>query len=294
MTRCGDLDAALVSALSRSLGAGLVDARPLAGGDIAQVSRVALDDGREVVVKTQRDVAPGLFGAEAAGLDWLRVPDGPRIPEVWAASDTPGAAFLCLEWLPPAPRARDFDEGFGRGLASLHRAGARAFGGVADNFLAGIPQSNRDTPDWATFYGKARLVPLLSRARPALGERVAARVEAVVDALSALVGPDEPPARLHGDLWSGNVLVGPGGAAALIDPAVYGGHREIDLAMLRLFGAPSARFFAAYDEVWPRAPGAEGRVPLMQLYPLLVHAALFGAGYARQVGAAADAALRGG
>jgi fructosamine-3-kinase len=103
------------------------------------------------------------------------------------------------------------------------------------------------------------------------------------DKLDALVGPSEPPARLHGDLWSGTVHVDEHGAPVLIDPAVYGGHREMDLAMLSLFGAPSARFYAAYDEVYPRAPGHAERVALYQLYPLLVHLNLFGGGYLAQL-----------
>jgi fructosamine-3-kinase len=114
------------------------------------------------------------------------------------------------------------------------------------------------------------------------------KFERLFSILPELVGPEEPPARLHGDLWGGNALVGPEGEPCLIDPAVYGGHREVDLAMLRLFGDPGRQFFAAYEERFPLAPGHEGRVPLYQLFPLLVHAALFGGGY----GASAERAAR--
>jgi len=117
-----------------------------------------------------------------------------------------------------------------------------------------------------------------------------AAVEAVMERLPALAGPPEPPARLHGDLWGGNVLAARDGSPWLIDPAAYGGHREVDLAMLRLFGAPPPRTLAAYAEVRPLAEGHEARVPLWQLLPLLVHAALFGGGYGAAVLRAAQQA----
>ncbi len=132
-----------------------------------------------------------------------------------------------------------------------------------------------------SFYASRRLEPLAGRAGLAdVVGRVCARID-------ALTGPAEPPSRLHGDLWSGNVLAGADGRPWLIDPAAYGGHREVDLAMLALFGRPSARTLAAYDEVWPRADGHEERVGLYQLFPLLVHAVLFGGGYAASAEAAA-------
>ena len=149
---------------------------------------------------------------------------------------------------------------------------------------------NAPAGDWPAFYAERRLEPLarmaadrgaLTAATPRLLERVLAR-------LPELAGPSEPPARVHGDLWGGNVLVDAAGQPWLIDPAAHGGHRELDLAMLRLFGGPSARCFAAYEEVAPLAPGAAERVALWQLAPLLLHAALFGAAYAARV----EAALR--
>ena len=119
--------------------------------------------------------------------------------------------------------------------------------------------------------------------RRGLSSRGAAAVERVCDRMSELAGQPEPPARLHGDLWGGNVLAGADGGAWLIDPVAYGGHREVDLAMLHLFGAPSPRIFDAYREAAPLADGHEGRVDLWQLFPLLVHAALFGGHYGAQV-----------
>jgi fructosamine-3-kinase len=179
----------------------------------------------------------------------------------------------------PEPAA---DEELGRRLARMHLAGADRFGALppgaaGDRLRIGeLDLPNDARPSWAEFYADNRLRPLAERAG------LAAEVEAVAARLPDLAGPDEPPARLHGDLWSGNVF-----GAYLIDPAAYGGHREIDLAMLRLFGSPGARLLAAYDELAPRADGHEERVELHQLFPLLVHAVLFGGGYVAQARAVA-------
>jgi fructosamine-3-kinase len=144
---------------------------------------------------------------------------------------------------------------------------------------------NDPAPDWAAFYAERRLRPVLQRAH--LSPEGTRAVERVCERIGELAGPEEPPARLHGDLWSGNVLWDRRGEPWLVDPGAYGGHREVDLAMLNLFGAPGPVFLAAYEERHPLAAGHEERVALWQLFPLLVHAALFGGGY-RQ--AAANAA----
>ena len=159
---------------------------------------------------------------------------------------------------------------------------APAFGGapppaVTPLRLGSLTLPNAPAPDWPTFYAERRLLPLLAHAGlTRFGNKA---VESVCSRMHDLAGPPEPPARLHGDLWSGNVLWGRDGRAWLIDPAAYGGHREVDLAMLRLFGSPGTTFLAAYEERHPLAPGHEERVELYQLFPLLVHAALFGGGY---------------
>jgi fructosamine-3-kinase len=195
-----------------------------------------------------------------------------------------------LERIASATRARDFDVQLGQRLAHLHRAGATRFGLDEANFIADLPQDNTPAENWPAFYVARRLQPQL-RAAIDSGHALA-RWSRDFDRLFArmpeLTGPPEPPARLHGDLWGGNVLADEQGAPCLIDPAVYGGHREIDLAMLRLFGGAGPRCFAAYDETWPLAPGHEDRVRLYQLYPLLVHVNLFGGSYVQSV----DSALR--
>lgn len=278
---------ALKETLARALGAPVATLHRVGGGDINDAYQALLADGRKVFVKTREAAPLGMYAREAEGLAWLSEARALPVPEVLAVD----ASLLALAWMEPGPRRADFDVRLGRGLAHLHRCAAPCFGLGADNYIGTLPQSNTPRARWAAFYGEQRLAPLVARAtaRGLLSARIEARFEHLHAKLDALVGPDEPPARLHGDLWSGNVHTDEHGAPVLIDPAVYGGHREIDLAMLQLFGAPSARFFAAYDEVYPRAEGSRERVALYQLYPLLVHVNLFGSGYLAQLTRALDA-----
>lgn len=257
--------------LAATVGA-IARAESIAGGDINDAWRVELADGRRMFVKTHASPPPGMYAAEAAGLAWIG--EGPlRVPRVIAAGD----AFLALEWIDLEGRGRALDAALGRGLAALHRLGAPAFGHTEPSFLATLAQDNTSEDNVVTQWIERRVRPLCSRAR--LG------VDRKLDALALRpdrFGPPEPPARLHGDLWWGNVGAA-AGAPVLIDPAVYGGHREVDLAMLALFGGVSDTLIAAYSEVWPLDPGWRERVALWQLYPLAAHAVLFGGGYGAQV-----------
>jgi fructosamine-3-kinase len=291
-----------------SLPSGATNARRVGGGDINEAWRVTLADGREAFVKTRPDAGADEYATEARGLQWLAEPGALRTPRVLEVA----CDYLVLEWVQRGSLSPEGAEELGRGLALTHAAGAPAFGdpafglppfGVPGATPAGeqhqtggredaaassfgsLRLSNDPTPDWPTFYAQRRLLPLagIARERGALSERGAHAVEAVCERLPELAGPPEPPARLHGDLWSGNAMADVDGRPWLIDPSAYGGHREVDLAMLRLFGAPSELIFVAYDDTEPLAEGWEERVELWQLLPLLVHAVLFGGGY---VGAA--------
>lgn len=274
--------------LARTLGSEVSEVRAASGGEINRAWRATLGDGRRVFVKTPGAEGlpqasgrrPAPFEAEARGLEWLRVPDGPRLPEVLA---TDGGSFLALEWVEPGRAGPESHAALGRQLAALHAAHPEGFGLDHDNLAGRVPQDNRPAPDWAAFYGERRLAPMLPLVRRELDAAGARRLEAVVAALPALVGPAEAPARLHGDLWGGNWLADSSGAPVLVDPACHGGHRELDLAMMRLFGGFSEACFAAYEEVLPLASGAPERLPLYQLWYLLVHLRLFGAGYASSV-----------
>jgi fructosamine-3-kinase len=280
-----------------SLPTGATNPRRVGGGDINEAWRVTLADGREAFVKTRPGAVPGEYAAEARGLRWLAEPGALRTPRVWEVA----AGYLVLEWVPQGRLSAAGAEELGRGLALTHAAGAPAFGdpgvGAAPSGEPGavafgsLQLPNDPAPDWPTFYAERRLRPLarIARERGALSESGARAVEAVCARLPKLAGPAEPPARLHGDLWAGNVMADAEGRPWLVDPSAYGGHREVDLAMLRLFGAPSERVFAAYAETAPLAEGWEQRVELWQLLPLLVHAVLFGGSY---IGAAERVARR--
>ncbi len=263
--------------LAGALGCEVVELRPVGGGDLNDAYAARFADGALVFVKTRAGAAPGEFAGEAEGLCWLADAGALRVAEALAVGDH----WLALRWIERGRLNAAGEEELGRGLAALHRAGAPAFGGPRPLRLGPLELPNDPSDDWPAFYARRRLEPLAGRA--GLGEvvgRVCARIE-------ELAGPPERPSRLHGDLWSGNVLAGPDGRPWLIDPAAYGGHREVDLAMLALFGTPSPRTLAAYDEVWPRAHGHAERLALYQLFPLLVHAVLFGGGYVASAEAAA-------
>lgn len=272
------MHAELRAAVAEALGGPVDELRSVSGGDINDAWSLRCGD-RRAFVKARRGADPSTFRVEAQGLRWLAEPNALRIPEVLAYGEDP--PFLALELVEPGHPGADHDEALGRGLAALHRAAPPSFGLPHDNFIARLPQDNTPAPTWPEFYWERRLLPQLRLAEDAglADDSLRRDFEALAGRLPQRCGPPEPPARLHGDLWGGNLLTDAHGAPVLIDPAVYGGHREIDLAMMQLFGGFSRRVFAAYDEAYPLAKGWQERVPLYQLYPLLVHVNLFGSGY---------------
>jgi fructosamine-3-kinase len=286
------------SRLERLLGTGVRQAHSLGGQHGADHYRVVLADGRPAFVKavgTGPDGRPGreaeILAAEANGLRWLAAAGAAAVPEVLGCDH----ALLVIAWIPEQRPDAAAAERFGRDLARMHAAGPGRLGAPWPGFIAGLPLGNGDGPSWPQWYAAERLLPFARRARDAggLGAADVALIEAVAGRLPGLAGPAEPPSRIHGDCWSGNVLWS-GGRGWLIDPAAHGGHRETDLAMLALFGAPWLdRIVAAYQEVAPLADGWRARVPLHQLHPLLVHVCLFGAGYREPTLTAARAALAG-
>jgi fructosamine-3-kinase len=272
------------------LGASIRSLASVSGGDIADSYRVETESGERLFIKTYRSGPTGIGEAEAQGLEWLAAARALRVPEVAAQ----GGTWLALEWIEPGRPAADFDEALGAGLARIHASGSEHFGGARDNFIATLPQSNRTHESWESFYATERLRPRIESATSSgrLPAGMRDRFDTLFDRLAGLVGPSEAPARLHGDLWSGNLLVDESGGPCLVDPAAYGGHREVDLAMMRLFGGFSERVFEVYAQTTPLAAGVERRVALYQLYPLLVHVCLFGGGYLGQLETTLRAALR--
>lgn len=276
--------------LTRAIGVEVEAMRPLSGGDMAQAFRVELADGRSVFAKTHASPPPGFFGREAADLAWLAEPEVLPIPSVLAVSDG-DPAFLVLSWIELGTDRPPLSEvSFGRALAELHRAGAESFGRTDGRTTGSQALPNEPCATWHEFFAERRLLPLarIARDREVLPVDMCTRVELVASRLEDLGGPIEAPARLHGDLWAGNRIVDTEGTSWLVDPAAHGGHREFDLAMMRLFGGFADAAFGAYDESFPLADGWEERIRLHQLAPLLVHAIKFGGGYV----AAVDDALR--
>ena len=266
---------------------------PVGGGSVCTASRLTLDDGTSLFAKTwpAGNAPEHFFATEAAGLEWLREAHAAPIPEVIVALPQ----MLALEWVEPGSPSRAAAERFGRELAGLHRKGANAFGAEWPGFIGPLPQDNTpSTGAWGPWFGECRLRPYLkiSADNDALPAADIAAVEQIIKNIEGY-GGEEAPARIHGDLWPGNVLWAADGRAWLIDPAAHGGHRETDLAQLTLFGGVphGERITAAYAEEWPLAEGWRKRVPLHQLHLLLVHTAAFGGTYRDAVRAAADAVL---
>jgi fructosamine-3-kinase len=252
-----------------------------------------------VFAKTHADPPPGFIVTEAAGLRWLRETSAVALPEVLAVSDGSGpdtdgpTALLVLEWIDEDRGAAADEHAFGRALARMHRAGAPCFGREDRRPTGSRSLPNDPTDSWAEFYADRRLRPLVRLARDAnaVDGGVLADIERIAELLPSVGGADEAAARLHGDLWAGNRVVDRAGRSWLIDPAAHGGHREFDLAMMRLFGGFGRLAFASYHDEFPLADGWERRVPLHQLAPLLVHAVKFGGSY-RSAVAEAVAAVR--
>jgi fructosamine-3-kinase len=281
------MDPGLRDALEHSLDARIARASRVHGGDVAISFAVELDDGRRVFAKTHPGAPPEFFVTEATGLTWLREAGTLPVPEVLAVSDEP-PNHLVLEWIDEGRPRASTERELGVGLARLHLAGAPSFGREDRRTTGSRGLPNEPCATWAEFYAENRLLPLarLARTSGALRDASIVALERLAPTLERFGAADEPPARLHGDLWAGNRLVDTHGRSWLIDPAAHGGHREFDLAMMRLFGGFGADAYAAYDEVHPLAPGWQDRVALHQIAPLVVHAIKFGGHY---VGAAETA-----
>ncbi len=225
-----------------------------------------------------------MFRVEARGLARLRESETIRIPKVLGQGETAEGAFLLLEYLEPGQAGPASWTSFGESLANLHRVSGPHFGLDHDNYIGSLPQSNRQHAAFLPFFIEERIQPQMEHARSQglLDPKDEGMAGRLYDRLPSLL-PEEPPALIHGDLWGGNFLFDQQGEAYLIDPAVCLAHREMDLAMSKLFGGFSPSFYAAYQERYPLQAGWEERVPLFQLYYLLVHVNLFGQGYVGSV-----------
>ena len=273
-----------IRVLEGVFGLRILEHQPVRGGDIARSYLLQTSGGPFFVKILEGPRAYDMLTAEAEGLTALKAPGVIPVPEVYRCAKTGFGAALLMEYIPTSHGSDASQEALGRSLALLHQSGSDAFGWSRNNYIGSLPQNNPREQDWASFFARHRLGFQFDLALSSnlLGARQVPDVDFMIQKIESLV-PEVRPALLHGDLWGGNYLVSKDNTPYLIDPSVYYGHSEVDLAMSRLFGGFSSRFYSAYFEVSPARPGFEDRMPLYQLYYLLVHLNIFGRSYLASV-----------
>lgn len=253
---------------------------PLSGGDINRAFRVQTSNGSFFLKYNDADRFPRMFEAEALGLKLLKKSGAPRVPVVIAHGESGKHSWLLLEYIDQGSYGKNFWDDFGFALAQLHKNSNESFGLDHDNYIGSLPQSNKNHQTWPEFFVEERLGKQLEMARKKgfVDNTLMRSFEGLFQAIPSIF-PPEPPALVHGDLWSGNYMSDSNGNPCIIDPAVYYGFREMDIAMSKLFGGFASRFYEAYHEAFPMAPGWQQRLDICNIYPLLVHVNLFGGGY---------------
>ncbi len=272
----------LEEALSKKLGEEIStkNISGISGGDINDAYRVETSIG-VFFVKTNDDKRyPAMFEKEARGLALMEASKTVAVPEVILTGADEQTAFLVLKLINPTSRKPDFWNHFGSKLAQMHRHTNPNFGLDHDNYIGSLHQSNHTHTHWADFFREERLEPQikLARDRGLVNKDLTRNFDAFYKRIEGIF-PDEPPALVHGDLWGGNFMVGGDGRAVVIDPAVYYGHREMDMGMSQLFGGFDALFYEAYQREYPLENGWQKRLEYCNLYPLMVHVNLFGGSY---------------
>lgn len=257
--------------------------RAVSGGSINDAYRLETSEGTFFLKMNHSSRYPNMFDAEKRGLELLCL-SAFKIPRPIATATVGDYQFMLMEWIEKGVPKRDFWTEFGRGLAALHSISGQAFGLDHDNYIGSLPQNNSECQNWSDFYREERLIPQMnlakSQGRLTTGMKIG--FDGLFEKLETIF-PVEKPSLIHGDLWSGNLMVADSGSPSIFDPAVYFGHREMDLAMMALFGGFGNDWVDVYNEVYPLENGWRERIPIGQLYPLMVHVNLFGGGYGRDV-----------
>ena len=262
----------------------ITGSRFVSGGSINIAYELQTTSGKYFLKVNHKALYPGMFEAEAKGLALLTQTNTVKVPVIVLQGSAGNESFLLLEWVDAKRGSVQATQALGGQLALIHGNTAEEFGLDGDNYIGSLLQSNRKHGKWSDFFIQERLQPMVSLAidKRLLEYADAGYFEKLYAKLPELFEEDAP-ALLHGDLWSGNYLTTPTGDPYLIDPAVYYGHREVDMAMTTLFGGFSDEFYTDYNEAFPLAKGWQQRTDLWNLYPLLVHLNLFGAGYLSKV-----------
>ena len=257
---------------------------PVSGGSINHAARLDTTNGTFFLKANDTFLYPGMFEKEAHGLQLLKETKLFTIPEVVLTGEEEGLAFLILRHMESKLKNKNFWESFGNSLAKIHKLTSQSFGFSENNYIGSLVQSNREHNRWTNFFIEERLEKQLQLAVSAgridssdsnFFNRIYTRYESLAT--------EEPPALIHGDLWSGNIITGTNGEPCLVDPAVYYGHREMDISMTRLFGGFDEEFYTSYNSEYPLQSGFEERMDIHNLYPLMVHVNLFGGSYLNQV-----------
>lgn len=256
----------------------------LSGGDINRAFRLQTIHDKYFLKYNLAGKYPGMFQAEARGLELLNKPGAPQVPKVLAFGESGEYSWLMLEYIEQGNQGNRFWEEFGFSLAQLHKNSSDSFGLDHDNYIGSLAQSNRNHSTWHEFFIEERLNKQLAIAgnKGLIDSALVRSFEHLFHAIPSIF-PPEPPALVHGDLWSGNYLCDGNGSPCIIDPAVYFGFREMDIAMSQLFGGFAGRFYESYQDAFPMASGWPSRIEICNLYPLLVHVNLFGGGYLASV-----------
>ncbi len=254
------------------------------GGSINQTYKVLTDVGTYFVKVNNVQTYPKFFEKELSGLKFLKEANCLNVVQALGCFHHEQYNYLVLEWIEEGPMMNNYWEELGEGLAKLHLKTNKYFGFSEDNYLSSLPQINSKNSSWADFYIEQRLEPLVKRASDlALIDSQIAKKLVDYYKLVESVFPDEPPALLHGDLWKGNVLANEEGKPTLIDPAIYFGHREMDIAMTQFVGKFPNEFYDAYQSVYPLKEDWEYRMDFCLIYYQLVHLNLFGNSYLNQL-----------